>query len=252
MPASARLHDRLPSAAAAIALQGGLLMLLVLSFDVVRRAVPERESFITLPPLARPRARRAPVVIDARPQTSTATPPPAPAQTVTPRFVPPTDLTLPAPPGNALSPAPGQAGADCGAPGAAGHNACPPAHAGAPPDEIPLHPESHVKNAPIWQSEIERRNTPPRVPCVSLTDNIVGIGGFQRQDHGARLDITCALKEWGNPSLLPPVSGSSVADPGPQHASDDAFNKALQAVKARKQALSGRAPAAAANAGAAP
>jgi hypothetical protein len=249
MIAPASLRDRLPSAAAAIALQGGLLALLVLSFELVRHVAPEKETIITLPPLARPQARRAPVVIDARPHAPAA--PPAPAQTVTPRFVPPTDLTLPAPPGNALSPAPGRAGADCGAPGAAGHNACPPAHAGAPPDEIPLHPESHVKNAPIWQSEIERRNTPPSVPCVSLTNNAVGMGGFNKEDHGARLDITCALKEWGNPSLLPPVRGAP-ADPGPQHASDDAFNKALQAVNARKQALSGRAPAAAAKAGAAP
>ena len=247
MPASVTLRDRLPSAAAAIALQGGLLALLVLSFEVVRHAAPEKETILLLPPAARPQARRAPVVIDARPRAFAA-PPPA-AETVTPRLTPP-DLALPAPPGNALAPAPGQAESDCGAPGAAGPGACPPAQAGARSDEIPLRPESHVKNAPIWQSEIEHRNTPPRVPCVSLTENIVGIGGFQKQDHGARLDITCALEEWGKPSLLPPVSGMPAADPGPQHASDDAFNKALRAVNARKQILSGRP--AAAKAGAAP
>ena len=243
MPASTTLRDRLPSATAALALQGGLLALLVLSFDVVRRAVPEKETFITLPPLARPQARRAPVVIDARPRAFAA-PPPA-AETVTPRLTPPPDLALPAPPGNALAPAPGQAESDCGA-----ANTCPPISGVArpAPNVVPL-TDKPVKNAPIWQSEIERRNTPPRVPCDSLTDNIVGIGGFQKQDHGARLDITCALKEWGKPSLLPPVSGTP-ADPGPQHASDDALNKALRAVNARKQILSGRP--AAARAGAAP
>jgi hypothetical protein len=249
MPASATLRDRLPSAAAAIALQGGLLALLVLSFEVVRHVAPEKETFITLPPLARPEAQRAPVVIDARPRASTVTPPAA--ENVTPRFTAPPDLALPPAPDNTLSPAPGRAVTACGAPGAGGQGACPPARAGSQSDEIPLHPESRVKNAPIWQSEIERRDTPPRVPCVSLTNNAIGLGGFQKEDHGARLDITCALKEWGNPSLLPPVRGAP-ADPGPQHASDDAFNKALQAVNARKQALSGRAPAAAAKAGAAP
>ena len=237
MPASATLRDRLPSAAAAIALQGGLLALLVLSFDVVRRVVPEQESIIVLPPLVRP--QRAPVVIDARPRASTA--PPAPAQTVTPRFVPPADLTLPATPGVILSPAPGQAVTACGAPGAGGQGACPPPHARSQPDEIPLHPESHVKNAPIWQSEIERRNTPPRVPCVSLTNNAVGMGGFNKEDHGARLDLVCVLKTLREgATLLPPVRGASDPDPGPQHASDDAVAKALRAVNERKRALYAR------------
>jgi hypothetical protein len=188
------------------------------------------------------------VVIDARPRASTQSPPPA-AKSMTPRFVAPPVLALPTAPGNALSPAPGQATATCGAPGATG--ACPPAHAASPADEIPLHPENRVKNAPIWQSEIERRNTPPRVPCVSLTESAVGMGGFQREDHGARLDILCALKALRDgPALLPPVDGAAAPDPGPRHASDDAFNKALKAVNARKQLLSGNAPPA--TAGAAP
>jgi len=239
MPASATLRDRLPSAAAAIALQGGLLALLVLSFDVVRHVAPEKETFINLPPLARPEAQRAPVVIDARPRASTVTPPAA--ENVTPRFTAPPDLALPPAPDNALSPAPGRAVTACGAPGAGGQGACPPARAGSQSDEIPLHPESRVKNAPIWQSEIERRNTPPRVPCVSLTNSATGMSGFQKEDHGARLDLVCVLKTLREgATLLPPVRGASDPDPGPRHASDDAVAKALRAVNERKRALYAR------------
>ncbi|MBV9549283.1 MAG: hypothetical protein JO256_06370 [Alphaproteobacteria bacterium] len=246
MLSSTPFRDRLPSAAATLGVQAGFLALLLLSFNAVRRAVDEKETFLILPPLARPLLLR-PVVIDARgaPKPKGAAPPPAAQSATPPAFAAPPVLALPVAPG-APSPAPGQAWADCTRP----DSACPPTAPGTKtnPNEIPFYPEKPVKNAPIWQSEIERRNTPPRVPCVSLTHEVVGMGGFQQENNGARLDITCALKQWRDPALLPPVRGTPVADPGPQHAPDDSFRKALQAVNARKQVLSGR-PAAA---GAAP
>jgi hypothetical protein len=251
---AAALRDRLPSAAAAIGVQLAIAALLAMSFEVMRQVTLQKETILYLPPLARPVLPR-PRVIDARGAARPNSPAPPAAENTSPAFpAAPPALALPATPGNALLPAPGQAGADCAAPGGAGRNACPPPQAGPRSDEIPLHPESHVKNAPVWQSEIDRRNTPPRVPCVSLTNSVAGMGGFVREDHGARLDIGCALKALRDgPSLLPPVQGLPGPDTPPPHASGPAFDKALQAINARKRLLYAKsAPPPDAAAGASP
>jgi hypothetical protein len=59
-----RLRDRFSGAAAAIAVQAGLLALLALSFQAVRHMGEEKETILTLPPLAKAPPR--PLVIDAR------------------------------------------------------------------------------------------------------------------------------------------------------------------------------------------
>jgi hypothetical protein len=232
----ATLRDRLPSAAAAIALQGGLLALLVLSFEVVRHAAPERETFLTLPPLARPQPQRAPVVIDARGKTPPrqATPPLAAPAYAQPSF------TIPAP-SNAIAPpaaappaaAPQDTSRDrtaCGTNYAslspAERQHCPPpATAAAQPDEATrlLGPPSHVKDEARWQAEMERRNNPPDLGVA------VGPGiGFAIQDPLCKLTafLLGGLKCGALPS---------------NHLSTDAqFQAALAATQARTRALYGR------------
>lgn len=243
MFASATFRDRLPSAAAAIALQAGLLALLLLSFEAVRHITEEQEHTIFLPPLLRPvpqnRARVTP-----RREPETALPPPVTAQPLPPQTVIPeaapgggTGIQMAQPPGTI----------DCRPENYVHLNgsdraACTRAWEKPRDDKtMVMDPNPPVKNAPIWQSEIERRNTPPRVPCVSLTSGAVGEGGYVREDHGVRLDISCALKALREgPQILPPIRGEPDPNPPPQHASDDAFSKALQAVNARKRALYAR------------
>jgi hypothetical protein len=243
MALSSTFREKVPSALAAIALQVGMLALLALSFEAVRQMGAEKETIFILPPLAVTKPS-APLVIDAREKkksTPMAAPVPPPSQNI--EAAPAT----PAPPSvqTGIAAHPGPAQVDCVPPGQARpayRIACPPPAplAKANPDDDPLPAKNHVRNEQIWQSEIDRRNTPPRVPCVSLTNSTAGMSGFQKEDHGARIDITCALKEWRDPHLLPPVAGTALPDQGPKHASDEDFKKALQAVNARKQALSAK------------
>ncbi len=238
MFASAGFRQRVPSAAGAIGVQLAIAALLAGSFEVVRRASMEPETFMTLPPPAIPRPT-PPVTIDARGKT--APPPlaaPAPSQQDS-ESVP----AAPAPPlpqaGLAETPAPSSPSL--------------PSRPKTDPNDIPLHPESHVKNAPVWQSEIDRRNTPLRVPCISLTTSAAGMNGFVKEDHGVSLDISCVFKTLRDgPQFLPPVQGLPGPDAPPQHASAQAFDKALQAINARKRALYARATPPTQTAGAAP
>jgi len=188
----------------------------------VRQVRGEKESIITLPPLAAPKPPPPPVTIDAR---GKRTPPPL--------------APTPAPEGGepvAAAPAPSPP-----QPGIAAAPSLPP-RPKTYPNEIPLHPESHVKNAPVWQSEIDRRNTPLRVPCVSLTSSATGMNGFAKEDHGVSLDIGCVLKALRDgPQFLPPVQGLPGQGAPRPHASDQVFGKALQAINDRKRALYARA-----------
>jgi len=230
MRLSASYRDRLSSAAIALAVQAGLAALLLLSATIIHQLPAEKETIFILPQLQQP---KAPMVIDGR-RRPQLRPPAIPA---TPPIAAPAPAASSAQDGdNGLLQELGKELAGC-KPENAGRG-CPATDEGVPhQDEATLNPPSQVKDAARWQSEIERRNTPPRVPCVSLTSNIVGMGGFQIEDRGARLDISCALKEWRNPTLLPPVSGTPVSDPGPRRASDAAFRKALAAVQERQRSI---------------
>ncbi len=236
------LRQRLPSAAAAIAVQAGLFALLVMSFEAVRRATEREETILHLMPVPRPMPR-TPVIIDGRGKPRPAPHPPA-ATAPPPAWAKP-GFALPGA-ANAIQLAPQPGAQDC-RPG----TACAGAQAGPREDKTRLSPPP-VRNQQIWESEIERRNTPPRVPCVSLTHDVVGMDGFAREDNGARVDIACALKALRDgPALLPPVRGAPDPNPPRAHASDEAFARALQAVNARKRALSAR-PAPTVQAGASP
>jgi hypothetical protein len=232
MIAPASLRDRLPSAVAAIALQGGLLALLVLSFEVVRHVAPEKETFITLPPPARPQVQRAPVVIDARGKTPPrqAAPPQAPPAAAQP------SLAVPASP-NAITP-PATAPQDTSRDltrceignyanlSPAERQRCPP-----PPKPAPdandvtglLNPPSHVKDEARWQAEMERKNNPPDAGIA------VGPGiGFAIQDPLCKLAafVLGGLKCGALPS---------------NHIFTDAqFQAARAATQARTRALHGR------------
>jgi hypothetical protein len=277
MPASATLRDRLPSAAAAIALQGGLLALLVLSFEVVRQAAPEKETIINLPPLARQRPQRAPVVIDARrkPQPgggTTATPPLSLPAYATPSF----SLGMPQGATALQNLNRDLSGCGIGAPEKRDPQArtpCPPATALARPDPntIPL-TDRPVKNAPIWQAEVDRRGAPMMVPGgdplgilltllnspesfldrrdysyatpqapVSgadhlhdmITNNPLCLSGAGASAAEQCMRDTGAVTMHGLVALgVPPVSGP--------HVSDSAFQQALAATQARTRALYGK------------
>ena len=229
IPAS--LRDRLPSAAAAIALQGGLLALLVLSFEVVRHVAPEKETFINLPPLARPQAQRAPVVIDARGKT-------LPRQVApplrTPAYAQPS-FSIPAPSNAIIPPAAApqdtardrvRCETDYASLSLAERLRCPPPPAAATqPDDATrlLNPPSHVKDEARWQAEMEHKNSP--------TDLGVAVGpgiGFGIQDPLCKLTafLLGGLKCGALPS---------------NHLSTDAqFQAALAATQARTRALYGR------------
>jgi hypothetical protein len=162
----ATLRDRLPSAAAAIALQAGLLALLVLSFEVVRHVAPEEERFITLPPLAQPQLQAAPVVIDARGRTPrrSAAPPlrtPAYAQPGFAAPAPPAAITPPAAPPQQTPRDRATCETNYASLSPAERQRCPPPPA-PPVDEATrlLGPPSHVKDEAHWQAEMARKNNP--------------------------------------------------------------------------------------------
>lgn len=268
------LRERLSSAAAAIAVQAGLCALLAFSFTVVRQLVPERETILFLPPLSRPQAPSQPVVIDARGRTRApaAAPPrnlPAPAWAL-PSF------SLGAPQG-ASSPLAGRyPGPDCRIENywrlnADARKACPPpeALAGRNPGAAPLVPDRPVKNAPIWQAEVDRRNAPAALPGAA--QGLIGLLGTLLFNPGAYLDkrsysyaappappldgAETTHMAWSQiPQCAPALDdttrrncaintgavhmlSSAGAYPGGAHVSDAVFQQALAAVQARRQSL---------------
>lgn len=276
MLSPASFRDRLPSAAAAIALQAGLLALLVLSFEVVRRVAPEEERFITLPPLARTQSQRAPVVIDARkpPQLgggpSAATPPLSLPVYATPSF------NLGAPAGETALRALNRALGGCGLgmprdPRIAAP--CPPLTgvARSDPNEIPLTGKP-VPNAPIWQAEVDRRGAPMTVPGGDPLGILLTLLGSPESFLDRRNYSYAAPQEpvsgadhqrdliTNNPLCLSGAGASATAQcmhdagavtmhqlvalgvppPSGPHVSDAAFQQALAATQARTRAIQGR------------
>jgi hypothetical protein len=174
MIAPATFRERLPSAIAAIALQAGLLALLVLSFQVVRHISQEQEHFITLPPLAQPLPQqKAPPLAGRKPSTASPLQP-----------VPPAPPPAWASPGFTLEGIGDSGGAGAGIRlarppnlmdckpenyanlNASDRKACsrPEDMARRDPNAVPLNPGKPVTNAPIWQAEIDRRNAPAVIP----------------------------------------------------------------------------------------
>jgi hypothetical protein len=275
-----RLWDRFSGAAIAIALQAGLLALLVFSFQVVRHLGQEKENILILPPLVRD-APRTPVTIDARGR------PPLTARPASPTVLPPYALPSfnPSAPQSGTAPL-GGAGAEdlgrqiakCGPANygnlnASERKACPPPVALARPDPnlVPLNPDKPVKNAPIWQAEVDRRNAPVALPGAE--GGILGIlgalltGGFGDKRNysyappeappmdGAEMTRQYALHGSGCPELddttkrncqhdraaLPGVSVAIGAPlPSHPHVSDAAFLEALAATQARTRSLYAR------------
>lgn len=219
---NATLRERLPSAAAAIGLQAGLFALLAVSFNAVRHMGEEKETILVLPPLARP-APAPPLTIDARGRSKTA----PTATSGLPGSSSATAITA-APPavgssldGGALPVAP-----DCIPPGqasSASRTPCPLPPRPAQIDEIPLHPESHVKDEAHWAEQWEREHA----------EYLPGVTAGERSIH-------VELFNSNGPSLLGGYR-TPVADPTHAHATDAEFQKALAAHQARQLELSGRA-----------
>ena len=182
MNLSATLRDRLPSAAVAIALQAGLLALLVFSFQAVRHMSEEKETILILPPPAKI-VPRAPVTIDARGKPPQAVRPAAPTA-LPPYALPSFNFSAPqsgtAPLGSGAAEDLNRDIAKCrvenyGNLNASERQRCPPPEglARRDPSLAPLNPDKPVKNAPVWQAEVDRRNAPPGLPGAS--GGIVGI-----------------------------------------------------------------------------
>lgn len=282
MLARPTFRERLPSALAAIALQGGLLAMLLLSFQVVRHISGEQEHFIALPPLARPvpQPRKTATAPGRKPD---AAQPPGPA-------VPP-QLPVYANPGFALGS--GGAGAGIRLAQPPGIDACRPENyanlnasdrkactsqdmARRDPNAMPLNPNKPVKDAPVWQAEIARRNAPPVIPggnplgaAATLLFNpgafldprnysyaAPGNGGELAIDGAesthqlwsqipqcpAGLDDTARRTCLANAAAVYRVKFATSGAPGPArpHVSDTDFRKALAATQARQRSLSGR------------
>lgn len=229
---SRTLNNRLPAALTALALQAGLFALLLLSFEAVRRLPPEKETTLFLPPLPRPKPKPA-LVIDGRPLV-----PLRPSATPPSRTAPPTP-----PAANGDSAILRDLGALTG--GARAPSGCVPqeqaergSHApcprpGAQTGEIPLNPDSHVKDEAHWAQEWEREHS----------DYLPGVTAGEH-------DIHVSLYNSNGPSLL-----GGYRTPAPYsthaHASDADFQKALAAWQEREKTRHAR-PAPPAAAGAAP
>jgi hypothetical protein len=152
----------------ALGVQAGFALLLLFSFTVIRLVAPPEETILHLPQI-----RPQPKVIDARqpPREPRALPPPS---------APPAPAQLPAYalPGYAL-PGAGGVGGGSGILQALGRNLancrletldkrdaatrCPPGL--TPPDQRIVTLDGRtVKNAPVWQAEVDRRNAPFVLP----------------------------------------------------------------------------------------
>ncbi len=271
---SAAWRERLPSALAAIAVQAGLAALVVFSFQVVRHLAPEKETVLTLQRLQRPAPARAPLVIDGR-----GRPPPAAAAPAGPLPAyarPGLQFSLPQNGGAAQMQELGRDLAACRIENYASLSPsqrlrCPPSPQVARHDPDPLAPEKPVKNVPVWQAEVARKNAPFALPGAS--GGVLGIlgallsGAFDdkrnysyappdqpplqdgaemtRQyallnDHCLPLDDTTKRNCEYNTAATPTVALGGMVYPSHPHVSDAAFKEALAAVMARKQSLSPR------------
>lgn len=240
MTSTLTLRDRLPSAAAALAVQAGLLALLLLSFEAVRQVVEEKETILTLPPLAKAPPR--PVTIDARGMPRAAARPAAP-KAAAPYAQPAFEVA--APQAGVTLQGPARGGDDC----RDAKGGCRPAAgaAGAPP-ALP-----EVKHPAYWEAERAAAKIPPRVPCVSFFSVEVGMNAFQRKDTGVMTDPLCIIRHLrGGDEDGGPQYDAPPADPAAGHASDVAFKQALAAVQTRQRTLFGKTAPAPAPAGAAP
>src|SRR3569833_960734 len=223
---NATFRERLPSAAAAIGLQVGLFALLAVSFNVVRHIGEEKETILELPALGLPQ-RPAPLTIDARGRTK------KPSATVPmsgggsgPAFTAPPAGAVPSLEGTTVQPAP--ITPDCvplGQARPASRPACPPPPRPAQTDEIPLHPESHVKDQAHWAEQWEREHA-EYLPGVTASERSIQVELFNS----------------AGPSLLG-GDRTPVADPTHPHASDADFGKAMDAYHERMRTLYPRQPA---------
>jgi hypothetical protein len=238
------LRDRLPSALVTIALQIGLVALLAFSFEAVRHTSGEKETTITLSPLVRP--VQQPTVIDARgtSERRKTSPSQVSPEVTAPIIANPSTVVAPPVVGadgkeHGVLEGLSQAPIDCLSQSQSGLTEAQRAHCPSPPkanaNEIPLHPDSHVKDEPYWEGERENSKAPVALPGAAagpfgiLLEALLNPGAF-------------ANKEAYSYGPLPPPKAGTPADPNgpPPHASDDAFKAALKAVHARDQALYGK------------
>jgi hypothetical protein len=233
------MRERAGSVAVALGVQAGLFLLLLFSLAVVHRLPQEKETILTLPPLPRPVLKPA-MVIDGRPRRplrpSAAPPPPMPSLPVP---AAPAPQAAPAQ-GEAVLPALGRALADCrpeklaNLPPAARAQCPPPAPQAKRDDSDLMQPNRHVKDEDYYAAEKANRDAPFALPGAA--------GG----PLGILLTALFNPGAWADKhsySLGPPVppKGGVAAGPAPrQHVSDTRFQDALNAVNARKGAITAK------------
>jgi len=279
MIARATFRERLPSAIAAIALQVGLLALLAFSFAVVRQVSLEKENTITLPPLARPLPQQKPATAPGH-KPETATPPPAAQPAPLPFYASPGFTLDSGGAGIRLAQPPNLK--DCRPENYADLNASERAACSSQdmarrdPNALPADPSKPVKNAPVWQAEIDRRNAPPVIPggnplgaAFTLLFNpgafldprnysyaTPGNGGAPAIDGAesthqiwsqppqcpAGLDDTSRRTCQANAAAVYRLKFATSGAPGPAmpHVTDSAFQQARAAAQARTQSIYGR------------
>ena len=152
----------------ALGVQAGIALLLLLSFTVIRLVAPEKETILYLPRL-KPEAK----IIDAhRPPQPRALPPSPAAPPAAPPPLPAYAMPGPALPGAAgsgstLLQALGRNLANCRIEDMGRREAaarCPPSGLTPPDQRIVKLDDRQVKNAPMWQGEVDRRNAPFALP----------------------------------------------------------------------------------------
>ena len=267
------LRERLPSAAVALAVQAGLLALLVFSFEVVRYMPGEKETILNLRPLTRPAPARTPALRGgmAKPPPAAATAPPSAAL---PAYARP-DFQFSAPQGATALRELNHDAARCRIENYANLSSaerllCPPPDMVRRDPNAPPAPDKPVKNAPVWQGEVARRNAPATLPggdifgaAIMLLFNPSAFadkrnytpGPAPAPIDGAEMTRQYALHGSGCPELDDTTKRNCQADRGAlfehgtggevlpantHHATDAAFQQALAAVQARKQSLSAK------------
>ena len=166
MRAPSSWKDKLPSIAGTLAMQAAFAALLLFSITAVRRELAQPETILFLPP-------SRPVTIDARQPPPPRDRPQQPAAQAPP--TPPPPLPAYTAPSAGLSASTGGNAALLGALGRYVENcrierrdadaSCPPsklAHRGE--RTLALDERKQVKNAPVWQAEVDRRNAPFALP----------------------------------------------------------------------------------------
>jgi hypothetical protein len=272
----ANIRERLPSAAAAIAVQAGLLALLVFSFEVVRHIAVEKETTLILPRLTRPAPPHAQASPDGRSRPpASAIAPPAGAL---PAYARP-DFQFAAPQrATAASRDLNRDIVRCRVENAASLNPldrkdCPqPDMARHDPATLPLDPGKPVRNAEVWKDDAARKNTPFTLPggdalhtalMLLLHPSIFGdkraysapgpelppMDGAEmaRQhallsDHCLALDDTTRRNCERDSAAEYRATIATFGAPAPDHphVADTAFNQALAAVQARNRSLSAK------------